>query len=329
MQLIDYLSLGRQTYDYFSDGILILDSSSKIVYCNRSIVDLFGYSINELEGYMLADRFEEADKIVESIKQTKSLRNKNVPPKELTFPQKNGKKIKAYTLVSALANKKLYVGYLIIVQHPQIAMEINPAIIQHYLPYIKVLNLKKDEFFYISNLKTGRNIYCSESVEKFLGWEAANFVTWGWAFAATKTHPEDVHLLANYYKKRERWKKKPFKYDHLPLQYEYRILHKRQFYVHVKITAMLLQRDENNDPLYVISFGRTYIPSEQILLAETATLSERETQLLQLLENGNSYKMAAAELDISINSVRTYIRRIYQKLNVHSVTEAINKAYRK
>ncbi|HEX5153102.1 MAG TPA: response regulator transcription factor [Parafilimonas sp.] len=56
-------------------------------------------------------------------------------------------------------------------------------------------------------------------------------------------------------------------------------------------------------------------------------LTVREQQVLQLFANGNSYKMVAAELSISIDSVRTYVRRMYEKLQVHSVTEAIHKAF--
>ena len=40
---------------------------------------------------------------------------------------------------------------------------------------------------------------------------------------------------------------------------------------------------------------------------------------------GNRYKMVAAALSISINTVRTYIKRTYKKLQVHSQVEAINK----
>jgi DNA-binding NarL/FixJ family response regulator len=54
-------------------------------------------------------------------------------------------------------------------------------------------------------------------------------------------------------------------------------------------------------------------------------LTVREQQVLQLLSNGNSYKMVASQLNISIDSVRTYVRRMYEKLQVHSVTEAIHK----
>jgi DNA-binding NarL/FixJ family response regulator len=42
---------------------------------------------------------------------------------------------------------------------------------------------------------------------------------------------------------------------------------------------------------------------------------------------GYSYKMIAADLNISIETVRTHIKRIYEKLHVHSAAEAINKIF--
>jgi DNA-binding NarL/FixJ family response regulator len=58
-------------------------------------------------------------------------------------------------------------------------------------------------------------------------------------------------------------------------------------------------------------------------------LSKREFTVLEYLSNGYSYKMIAAECDISLETVRTYIKRIYQKLDVHSVAEATSKYYRR
>lgn len=59
---------------------------------------------------------------------------------------------------------------------------------------------------------------------------------------------------------------------------------------------------------------------------ETRQLSARETEILQLLVNGYSYKMIAAETQISIDTVRFHIKKIYDKLHVHSATEAVSKA---
>ena len=52
-------------------------------------------------------------------------------------------------------------------------------------------------------------------------------------------------------------------------------------------------------------------------------LSNRELQILQLLVEGKSYKMVADNCEITIETVRTHIKRIYEKLQVHSVTEAV------
>ncbi len=55
-------------------------------------------------------------------------------------------------------------------------------------------------------------------------------------------------------------------------------------------------------------------------------LTPREKEILSSLSKGNSYKLIASELNISIDTVRTHIKRIYEKLQVHSQTEAISKA---
>ena len=59
--------------------------------------------------------------------------------------------------------------------------------------------------------------------------------------------------------------------------------------------------------------------------AETETLTKRELEVLQGLSRGHPYKEIARELDISLSTVRTYIQRIYEKLHVHSQTEAVMK----
>jgi DNA-binding NarL/FixJ family response regulator len=55
-------------------------------------------------------------------------------------------------------------------------------------------------------------------------------------------------------------------------------------------------------------------------------LTPREKEILQSLSRGNSFKMIASEFSISIDTVRSHIKNIYDKLNVHSQTEAVSKA---
>ena len=57
-------------------------------------------------------------------------------------------------------------------------------------------------------------------------------------------------------------------------------------------------------------------------------LSDREKQVLQLLVNGYSYKMIAAEMFIAIDTVRIHIKKIYEKLHVNSKSEADATAFR-
>ncbi|HZV67915.1 MAG TPA: response regulator transcription factor [Saprospiraceae bacterium] len=61
--------------------------------------------------------------------------------------------------------------------------------------------------------------------------------------------------------------------------------------------------------------------------AEKYQLTDREKEVLKLLARGNSFKMMASSLFISIDTVRSHIKKIYEKLQVHSQTEAVSKAY--
>ena len=59
---------------------------------------------------------------------------------------------------------------------------------------------------------------------------------------------------------------------------------------------------------------------------ENQVLTVKEKDILQLLVNGYSYKMIASEINISIDTVRFHIKKIYDKLHVHSSTGAVSKA---
>ena len=76
------------------------------------------------------------------------------------------------------------------------------------------------------------------------------------------------------------------------------------------------------------SIARRVIQSFPARFTQTADIDQltgRESQVLHYLAQGLSYKLVAAELGISIETVRTHIKRIYEKLHVHSVVEAVSK----
>ena len=62
---------------------------------------------------------------------------------------------------------------------------------------------------------------------------------------------------------------------------------------------------------------------------EAHSLSKRELDILSLLVKGFSHKMIGAELFISIFTVNNHVKNIYQKMQVHSVSEAVATAIQK
>jgi DNA-binding CsgD family transcriptional regulator len=75
--------------------------------------------------------------------------------------------------------------------------------------------------------------------------------------------------------------------------------------------------------LVVLNFAAT--KSAEVYSNE---LSRRENEILQLLSRGFRYKEIATQLFISIETVRTHIRNIYEKLQVKTRAEALSKVNR-
>ncbi len=61
---------------------------------------------------------------------------------------------------------------------------------------------------------------------------------------------------------------------------------------------------------------------------EEYNLTQREKEVLQLMVKGYTYKMAAAEFYISVETIRSHIKNIYKKLHVNSKSEAVAKVFK-
>jgi DNA-binding NarL/FixJ family response regulator len=55
-------------------------------------------------------------------------------------------------------------------------------------------------------------------------------------------------------------------------------------------------------------------------------LSTRQLEILRMLAEGHSYKVCAATLDVGLDTIRSHVRKIYERLHVHSRSEAVWKA---
>jgi DNA-binding NarL/FixJ family response regulator len=69
-----------------------------------------------------------------------------------------------------------------------------------------------------------------------------------------------------------------------------------------------------------------HVASTNFLATEKYELTVREKDILSDLVKGYSYKMIAASLHISFETVKSHIRNIYEKLHVHNQSEAVAKA---
>jgi len=74
----------------------------------------------------------------------------------------------------------------------------------------------------------------------------------------------------------------------------------------------------------VVALFRDIRPPER----EDHQLTPHELRLLKLLVEGHNYKTAAAELGVSFHTIHFHMRNIYDKLQVHSKSEAVSKALR-
>lgn len=72
-----------------------------------------------------------------------------------------------------------------------------------------------------------------------------------------------------------------------------------------------------------------HFPKRQAVNNDMEILSKKEKEVLDWMVKGYSYKMIAAELDKSVETIRTQVKHIYRKLNVQSNAEAILKALNK
>ncbi len=97
----------------------------------------------------------------------------------------------------------------------------------------------------------------------------------------------------------------------------------------VGLSAPSDNRDRRNSnaplaplPVKTIHLFRTVPPP-----AETGcTLTPHELRVLKLLVEGHNYKTAATEIGVSVNTISFHVRRVYEKLKVHSKSEAVAAA---
>jgi DNA-binding NarL/FixJ family response regulator len=101
-------------------------------------------------------------------------------------------------------------------------------------------------------------------------------------------------------------------------------------YLPTSLEAAMLEVAKGGAPISpsiagkILNLFKLHVPGAA--LHEDYRLSKREKEILKYLVEGASYKMIADKCSISFETVKTHIKRIYEKLHVASMTEAVAKA---
>jgi DNA-binding NarL/FixJ family response regulator len=98
----------------------------------------------------------------------------------------------------------------------------------------------------------------------------------------------------------------------------------------VRLLEAIREAHEGGSPMTpeiarkVVSLFRQSAESDEMV----ERLTPHEIRLLKFFAEGYSYQDAAEQFQVSIHTIRNYIRSIYEKLQVHSKSEAVSKALR-
>lgn len=95
--------------------------------------------------------------------------------------------------------------------------------------------------------------------------------------------------------------------------------------ISIKLVTAIHEVLEGGAPMSP-AIAKMVIQSMQRSVNNPYQFTNREQEILSLLCRGNSYKMIAAATQLTLETIRSYIKNVYEKLQVHSATEAVSKA---
>lgn len=96
----------------------------------------------------------------------------------------------------------------------------------------------------------------------------------------------------------------------------------------VQLIQSLLEVMQGGAPMspFVAQKVFQHFRKQNLPASDPFNLSDREKEILEMLVQGNSYKMIAAKCSIVIDTLKKHLRNIYSKLHVSCGTEAVAKA---
>lgn len=215
------------------------------------------------------------------------------------------------------------------------------------------MNYHSDEIIVVSDLKNKKNTFCSHAVEKILGWKSSDFISGGWAFVASLTHPDDtVEMTKKFLCELALRSTKDRQYDHQPIVFEYRKKHYNGSWRWVKSQVFIFEKDNEHNIIQTVTFirditqerlnhhtkanghhlmnipdGLAMLWSNDSKIVNDILLSSREKQILQFIRNGFSTKRISDTLGLSVSTINTYRKKMMQKLNAKNSADMVRLSF--
>lgn len=337
-------------YEVILDGVVITNLSGKICYVNSAACSLMNCeNKNNLKNNSIKDCFadpEYLEEIMRHLATKKSFITTQVCTKKDGI---DGTFVLSFSLV--MNEDGVPIGLHIIFKNPR-TINNEHEYFEKRSALLGSLNYQTREIVLVSDFIEKKNIFCSQSVEKILGWSQKDFIDGGWAFAMSLNHPDDCEVITKKFTiEMDLRKKGKTAHDHKPIIFEYRKRHKNGNWINVLSESLLLERDDKLNPKYLITFlkdvsNRTdkkkpdlsvdkHIAEEienLIVTGKTKTkyssviLSKREKEILLLVRDGLSTKAIADILGIKITSVNSYRKNLMTKMNAKNTAELVQKS---
>lgn len=350
-KIANFIEPTKSFYEIILDGVVITNLTGKVCYSNSAACNLLKYDKkSDIKNKSIDDCFKDANSFHEILRE---LANQKILITTKTFNQKDGNKIDLGLCISLLSNfENEPIGLQIILKNPDFP-DLGQSYFENRSSFLQSLNFQSKEVILISDLKQKKTIFCSQSISKITGWSPMDFINGGWGFNMSLTHPEDAERIASQFNKeidlRTRIK---FTHDHEPFRCEYRKRHKNGSWINIDSEVQVLERDENHDIHYLITFLKTVTKNKQENKIETelldflvnneildllqpekvkptknsVILSKRELEILQLVRDGLSTKEIADILKLKITSINSYRKNLMLKMNVKNTAELVQKS---
>ncbi len=308
----EFIQSLREIYQIVSEGVLLTDLNGKIVFLNNSLLTYRETQEKKWLNKPVSDFLMGLDPSA----QLKTLRKKKAISKDISLTDKKGKSNPIQALVILLESDQEEVGLIYITRIIKNNLKPNPYSDKNN-PIVSVLNVKKNEIWFITDFQKYHTLFCSNEIKQLCGWSSEEFILGGWVFSFIMMHPLDrrriINIMMEELAHRNNHK---FIYDHVPISVEFRFRTRENTWVWFKDQRSVLERDEAGKIKYMIGSITKLDPT--VVIAQNSA-----TQLLEediLIRDGKTYVNLDTLLAIQKSNMRQHVSSSELLVNSYHLT---------